>query len=122
MHVYRYPRGFRQLNASKVHLDKPTEVVRKAVYGMLPKNKLRNVRIARLLLFPDDVRNESLAIITHGPWFIAETSVRKQHSKDPDTAKANQASHADLLQDLRDRSGACSGHQGLRGTASAPYL
>ena len=33
-----------------------SQVLRKAVYGMLPKNKLRKKYMNRLHLFPDEVR------------------------------------------------------------------
>ncbi len=51
----RYARGLREYKAKDVHARKPTEVVRHAVLGMLPKNNTRHHRIARLHLFPDEV-------------------------------------------------------------------
>ncbi len=48
-----YPGGMRKV-AFKTMLDKqPQEVVRRAVSGMLPKNNLRDKRLARLFVYPD---------------------------------------------------------------------
>jgi len=46
-----YPAGFRSVNAEKLLQEKPEEVLWKAVYGMLPKNKLRDHRIKRLKIY-----------------------------------------------------------------------
>ncbi len=46
-----YPAGFRSINAEKLLNEKPEEVLWKAVYGMLPKNKLRDHRIKRLKIY-----------------------------------------------------------------------
>lgn len=42
-----YPGGFREVAAKDMHAKKPTEVIRKAVYGMLPRNKLRKTWMSR---------------------------------------------------------------------------
>lgn len=39
----RYPGGLKERSAEQQLEKDPTEVLRKAVYGMLPKNKLRDV-------------------------------------------------------------------------------
>jgi large subunit ribosomal protein L13 len=46
-----YPGGFKSLTLNELMKRKPTEVVRLAVVNMLPKNKLRDVRMARLKIF-----------------------------------------------------------------------
>ena len=49
-----YPGGLRIRPIKKVMKDNPAEVVRHTVSGMLPKNKLRDVRLARLHIFSGD--------------------------------------------------------------------
>ena len=52
--VYRshsgYPGGLREVSFEKMLAEKPLEVVRLAVWGMLPDNKLRSKRMIRLKL------------------------------------------------------------------------
>lgn len=43
-----YPGGIRSRTMRELWEKDPTEVLRKAVYGMLPKNKLRKDRLRRL--------------------------------------------------------------------------
>lgn len=40
----RYPGGLKERSAEQQYDKDPTQIVHKAVYGMLPKNKLRDVR------------------------------------------------------------------------------
>ena len=47
----QYPGGFRQETFDKLLERKPTDIIEKAVYGMLPKNKLRDRRMKRLRVF-----------------------------------------------------------------------
>lgn len=49
-----YPGGLKQKPLWKVKLEHPTEPLRRAVYGMLPKNKLRDRLITRLYLYEGD--------------------------------------------------------------------
>lgn len=49
-----YPGGFRELTFTQLMKRDPRKVVRQAVGGMLPKNKLRDKRLARLKIFTDD--------------------------------------------------------------------
>ncbi len=49
-----YPGGIREETLEKLFARKPTEVIKKAVYGMLPKNKLRDQRIKRLFIYADE--------------------------------------------------------------------
>ncbi|KAI9188447.1 54S ribosomal protein L23, mitochondrial [Blastocladiella emersonii ATCC 22665] len=54
--LYRYhtghPGGLREIPFDKMLASKPEQVIRHAVSGMLPKNKIRNDRLSRLLIFP----------------------------------------------------------------------
>jgi len=45
-----YPGGLRKKKLKEVFQTKPEEVLRRAVWGMLPKNKLRREMIKRLKL------------------------------------------------------------------------
>ena len=47
------PGGLKQKALWQVRKEKPTEPMRRAVMGMLPKNKLRNRLITRLFVYPD---------------------------------------------------------------------
>lgn len=44
----RYPGGLKERSAELQFEKDPTEILRKAVYGMLPKNKLRDVSTLQL--------------------------------------------------------------------------
>ena len=54
--VYRwhtgYPGGLKERTAKEQHKRDPTEVLRKAVMGMLPKNNLRRAMARKLRIFP----------------------------------------------------------------------
>src|SRR5438094_5483087 len=53
--VYRwhtlYPGGLREVGARKVFETKPEKLIREAVLGMLPKNKLRKRMVKRLKIY-----------------------------------------------------------------------
>lgn len=49
-----YPGGLRKVSYKSLLEKDPAKVVRHAVSGMLPKNKLRDQRLARLFVFPDE--------------------------------------------------------------------
>jgi large subunit ribosomal protein L13 len=53
--VYRshsgYPGGFKEVKYEKLKAERPEEIIKKAVGGMLPKNRLFAKRIARLKVF-----------------------------------------------------------------------
>lgn len=49
-----YPGGLRIQTAQELLSKKPGELIRHAVSGMLPKNKLRKRRLTRLFIFADD--------------------------------------------------------------------
>jgi len=46
------PGGFRQRSLTELRRDKPEEIIIKAVNNMLPKNKLRALRLKRLKVYP----------------------------------------------------------------------
>jgi large subunit ribosomal protein L13 len=56
--VYRwhtlYPGGLREVTARKVFETRPEKMVREAVLGMLPKNKLRKRMVRRLKIYAAD--------------------------------------------------------------------
>jgi large subunit ribosomal protein L13 len=52
-HYTGYPGGVREVGARKLSETKPDRVIREAVLGMLPKNKLRKRMAARLLVYAD---------------------------------------------------------------------
>jgi large subunit ribosomal protein L13 len=49
-----YPGGLRRVSYNSMLEKNPSEVVRHAVSGMLPKNKLRDRRLARLHIFANE--------------------------------------------------------------------
>lgn len=49
-HYSGYPGGLREITYEKLKAQKPGEPLRKAVYGMLPKNKLRAQMMKRLII------------------------------------------------------------------------
>lgn len=48
-----YPGGLKERTATQVHEKDPSEILRKAVAGMLPKNTLRKARDRKLRIFAD---------------------------------------------------------------------
>lgn len=48
-----YPGGLKEKALWQMRKEKPAEVIRHAVYGMLPKNKLRDRLITRLYVYPE---------------------------------------------------------------------
>jgi large subunit ribosomal protein L13 len=50
----RYPGGLREAKVSKVLETRPEKVIREAVLGMLPKNKLRKRMVQRLKVYGAD--------------------------------------------------------------------
>jgi len=49
-----FPGGLREVNAETLLKTNPSEMIRLAVSGMLPKNKLRDMRLARLHVYTDE--------------------------------------------------------------------
>ncbi len=48
-----FPGGLKTKPLWVMRKEKPQEIIRRAVMGMLPKNKLRNKMITRLYVYPD---------------------------------------------------------------------
>jgi large subunit ribosomal protein L13 len=48
-----YPGGFRRETLEKLRIRKPTEVIRHAVAGMVPQNRLKASMLKRLYVFPE---------------------------------------------------------------------
>jgi len=55
-----YPGGIKDVSLKDLVSDNPSEVMRRAVNNMLPKNKLRSDRINRLKLFPEEKEGKEL--------------------------------------------------------------
>lgn len=49
-----FPGGLKSETLGTLLNRKPTDVLRKAVSGMLPKNKLRKIRLANLYIYPGE--------------------------------------------------------------------
>lgn len=49
-----YPGGFKEMTFEKQMERDPRKIIYQAIAGMLPKNKLRDRRLARLKIFVDD--------------------------------------------------------------------
>jgi large subunit ribosomal protein L13 len=49
-----FPGGLKEIPFKTMMERKPEEIIRRAVSGMLPKNRLRQKRLDRLLIFPDN--------------------------------------------------------------------
>ena len=49
-----YPGGLKSVTLEELHQKKPTEVLRKAVQRMLPRNKLLKLRLRKLRIFPGE--------------------------------------------------------------------
>jgi large subunit ribosomal protein L13 len=47
----RYPGGLREVKARRVYESNPDRIIREAVLGMLPKNKLRKLMVKRLKVY-----------------------------------------------------------------------
>jgi len=49
-----YPGGFKEKALWQIRKEKPNEMIRHAVWGMLPTNKLRDRLVTRLYIYPDE--------------------------------------------------------------------
>lgn len=49
-----YPGGFREETLGELRARKPTEIIKHAVSGMLPDNKLKDIMLGRLFIFGDE--------------------------------------------------------------------
>ncbi len=52
-HHTGYPGGIKSITAEQLHKKKPTELLNKAIRGMLPKSPLGNQMAKKLRLYPD---------------------------------------------------------------------
>lgn len=48
-----YPGGLKQKALWQIRKEKPNEIIRHAVWGMIPTNKLRDRLMTRLFIYPD---------------------------------------------------------------------
>ncbi|KAL4403041.1 54S ribosomal protein L23, mitochondrial [Malassezia pachydermatis] len=53
-HHTMYPGGLKEIPFKDMLQNKPEQIIRRAVSGMLPKNKLRERRLERLKIFPGE--------------------------------------------------------------------
>jgi len=58
-HHSSYPGGLKKTMLGEVFKKDPGEVLRRAVWGMLPKNKLRSKQIKRLKIINSDSKDKS---------------------------------------------------------------
>ncbi|MBI3576439.1 50S ribosomal protein L13 [Candidatus Gottesmanbacteria bacterium] len=49
-----FPGGLKEKALWQLRAEKPTEIIRHAVWGMLPKNKLRDRLVTRLYIYPEE--------------------------------------------------------------------
>ena len=49
-----YPGGLKQKALWQIRQENPNEIIRHAVWGMLPTNKLRDRLVTRLFIYPDE--------------------------------------------------------------------
>lgn len=56
-----YPGGIKTLSLEQMKEKDSRKIIREAVYGMLPKNKLRDKMIKRLLIYKDEKHNHKIA-------------------------------------------------------------
>lgn len=60
-----YPGGIHSITLGKLREKDSRKIIQNAVYGMLPKNKLRSPRMARLLLYTGGEHPHKTIHITH---------------------------------------------------------
>lgn len=59
-HFSGYPGGVKTLKLEEVRVKDSRKIIRDAVYGMLPKNKLRDKMIKRILIYKDEKHNHKI--------------------------------------------------------------
>ena len=62
-HHTMYPGGLKEIPFKTMMQTKPEQILRRAVSGMLPKNKLRDRRLERLKIYPNDAHPYEANII-----------------------------------------------------------
>lgn len=65
-HYSGYPSGLRVTSFARLMEKNPSTVIRRAVAGMLPKNKHRQDRLGRLFVFADDQHPYHKQLEKHG--------------------------------------------------------
>jgi len=60
-----YPGGMKKKPLWEVRREKPTEIIRHAVFGMLPKNTLRHRFMTRLYIYPENEHPFREKFVTH---------------------------------------------------------
>ncbi|MCX8012193.1 MAG: 50S ribosomal protein L13, partial [Desulfobacterota bacterium] len=53
-HYTGYPGGLKSISAKELLQTKPEEIIRKAVWGMLPKTKLGRKMLTKLKIYPEN--------------------------------------------------------------------
>lgn len=53
-----YPGGIRSQTLAELHQAKPTEVIRKAVKGMLPKNRMGSASLKKLYVYAEEAHDQ----------------------------------------------------------------
>ena len=56
-HHSHYPGGLKETSLAEQRIKDSTKIVEHSIRGMLPVNKLRDMRLKRLRIFPDDNHN-----------------------------------------------------------------
>lgn len=57
-HHTGYPGGIRSQNLAELHGSKPNEVIRRAVKGMLPRNRMGEASLRKLYIYSDETHDQ----------------------------------------------------------------
>ncbi|KAM0792896.1 hypothetical protein ACM66B_002657 [Microbotryomycetes sp. NB124-2] len=82
-HHTMYPGGLKEITYATMMEKRPEEIIRRAVSGMLPKNRLRDKRLERLFIFPDSENPYEANIIRDHAEEFGKTWKREKAAKDP---------------------------------------
>eukprot|EP00210_Caulerpa_lentillifera_P003883 g3710.t1 len=81
--VYRwhtgYPGGLRERTAKRAFWKRPEDVLWRSVCGMLPKNKLLNARLKKLLIYPGP--NHNIKEVEFTKWEMPEKVAKRLSDK-----------------------------------------
>lgn len=58
-----YPGGLRQESYAALLKRRPEQILRRAIFGMLPANKLRAGRLKRLFIYPGDKYSQKVTFV-----------------------------------------------------------
>ncbi|RIB07502.1 ribosomal protein L13-domain-containing protein [Gigaspora rosea] len=89
-HHSGYPGGLKTISYKIMLEKKPDEIIRKAVSGMLPKNRLRYRRLNRLFIFPDDKHPYEKNILKYYDYTLNELSLPDKVEKKIQDKSKNQ--------------------------------